>query len=78
MPTHATWFDRLPAGARTALDANPRLHAHQAWAAAQDAVIAAVMLRASVERRHGRIEVADALEASVSESSLSASSADYL
>lgn len=44
------------------------------WRAAQESMRQAICVRAVVERRAGRIEVADALDAAASESSVQATS----
>lgn len=48
------------------------------WQAAQQSMRQAISVRAVVERRSGRVEVADALDAAASESSVQATSlTDY-
>lgn len=64
MTTFATWTDRLPAGKQLQLKGECRSLAQDAWDAGQRAVVQAIELRAQVERRNGRSEVADAASSS--------------
>ena len=77
MSTYEVWFDRMTPGEQAEIDDTPIGMAKLIWEASRDQVVAAVKLRAEVERKAGRVAVADALEASVEERSLSAVPADY-
>ena len=55
-------------------DEAQRLIAKKAWGMAQEAMRNAIEIRAQIERRSGRIEVADALEAACSQTAVECNS----
>lgn len=71
-------FEKFLEDRMSGCDIAHRLIAKMAWECAQQSMRCAIEVRAQVERRTGRIEVADALEAACSESAVEGvSQSDY-